>query len=94
MQQLWGYNLGYEHHEQKPIAFGAVSKNAARKMQLFSPTVVDDADSEAEENMDPSYGRGSDLHIMTEDGVWIKPEFKHLDEDYALHTLVGSGQAR
>jgi hypothetical protein len=94
VQQLWGFNLGYEHHEQKPIAFGAVNGNAARQMQLFSPTVVD-GDSEAEENMDPAYGRGSDLHVMTEDGVWTKPEFKKLDDDYALHTLVGAaGQAR
>ena len=24
--KLWSYNLGYEHHEQKPIAFGVVKK--------------------------------------------------------------------
>ena len=35
MQQLWGFNLGYEHHEQKPIYFGAVPEAAARQMQLW-----------------------------------------------------------
>jgi hypothetical protein len=92
VQQLWGFNLGYEHHEQKPIAFGAVNSNAARQMQLFH---VDDMDSEAEANMDPAYGRGSDLHVLSDDGVWIKPEFKHeQDPNYALRTLVGKGEAR
>ena len=44
--------------------------------------------------MDPSYGRGSDLHVLTDDGVWIKPEFKKMDDDYALHSLVGARMAR
>lgn len=37
MQQLWGFNLGYEHHEQKPIYFGVrgVPQAAARQMQLW-----------------------------------------------------------
>ena len=94
VQQLWGFNLGYEHHEQKPIPFGAIADGAARQMQLFSPSSVDESDSEAEENMDPSYGRGSDLHVLTDDGVWIKPEFKKMDDDYALHSLVGARMAR
>jgi len=92
VQQLWGFNLGYEHHEQKPIAFGAVNSNAARQMQLFR---VDDMDSEAEANMDPANGRGADLHVLNDDGVWVKPEFKRAhDDNYALRTLVGAGQAR
>ncbi len=27
--------MGYEHHEQRPIAFGAVAAQAARQMQLW-----------------------------------------------------------
>ncbi len=61
-------------------------------MQLFR---VDDMDSEAEANMDPANGRGADLHVLNDDGLWVKPEFKRADDgNYALRTLVGSGQAR
>ncbi len=96
MQQLWGFNMGYEHHEQPPIAFGAVSPRLARPTQLFASNRVDLMDDDAEANMDPANGRGADQHVLSESGVWTKPEFKALDseDNYALRSLLGHGEAR